>query len=177
MAATTNIVTGATLATALVIGGIALSPEDAGVASDGGVADAGQQPPLVGNFYLRFPDEQSFLDAAKQAGFWRPIMRQERVCDRWGKDYIDGGIIDAGCIDYGTQLVPADAGEVDLANMGHAFDILGVVTVPRRDGDGGILPDGGSETLDGWHVNFSGVLPDAWKDYIVTPDNPVRRMR
>ena len=176
MATTTNIAAGATLATALVVGGIALSPEDAGVASDAGVVDAGQQP-LVGNFYLRFPGEQSFLDAAKEAGYWRPIMRKERVCDRWGKDYIDGGTMDAGCIDYGTQLVPADAGEVDLAAMGHAFDILGTLVVPRRDADGGVIPDGGSETLTGWHVNFSGILPEAWKGYRVDPRHPVRKMR
>jgi len=61
--------------------------------------------------------------------------------------------------------------------MGHAFDILGTLVVPRRDADGGIIADGGSETLDGYHVNFSGILPDEWRGYVVTPDNPVRRMR
>jgi hypothetical protein len=174
MATTTNIVAGATLAGALIVGGIALSPEDAGVAPDAGVADAGQQ--LVGNFYLRFPSEQAFRDAAKSAGFTRPAFRKESYCDRWGKDVVDGGFVDAGCVSNGVRLV--DGGrELDLEEMGHAFDILGTLVVPRRDADGGIIADGGSETLDGWHVNFSGILPDEWTGYIVDPKHPVRKMR
>ena len=163
MSTTSNIIAGVTLTSALVVGGIALSPDAADVAPDAGVADAGQQP-LVGNFYLRFPDEATFRREVRSTDFWQ-----------WEYVMADAGVDDAGIAHH--KQVQLDAGTLVMANMGHAFDILGVVTVPRRDGDGGILPDGGSETLDGWHVNFSGVLPDAWKDYIVTPDNPVRRMR
>jgi len=54
---------------------------------------------------------------------------------------------------------------------------VGVIVVPRRDADGGIVPDGGSETLAGWHVNFSGILPAEWVQYIVDPKHPVRKMR
>ena len=28
--------------------------------------------------------------------------------------------------------------------------------------------------LDGWHVNFAGVLPDGWKEFLVTPNDPYR---
>ena len=163
MSTTSNIIAGVTLTSALVVGGIALSPEQADVAPDGGVADAGQQP-LVGNFYLRFPDEATFRREVRSTEFWQ-----------WAYDTVDAGVDDAGIAHH--RQVQLDSGTLVMANMGHAFDLVGTITVPRRDGDGGILPDGGSETLDGWHVNFSGVLPGQWKSYIVTPDNPVRRMR
>lgn len=159
MSTTSNIIAGATLTTALVVGGIALSPEDAGVGPDAGVADAGQQP-LVGNFYLRFPDEAAFRREIRSTSFWTPNI-----------EMVDGGP------DAGLEPVTLDSGVLVMADMGHAFDILGTLVVPRRDADGGIVPDGGSETLDGWHVNFSGVLPEAWRVYIVEPDYPARRMR
>ena len=164
MSTTSNIIAGVTLTSALVIGGIALSPDDAGVAPDAGVADAGQQVPLVGNFYLRFPDEATFRQEVRSTEFWQ-----------WEYIMADAGIDDAGIAHH--RQVQLDAGTLVMANMGHAFDLVGTITVPRRDGDGGILPDGGSETLDGWHVNFSGVLPSTWQQYIVEPENPVRRMR
>ena len=159
MSTTSNVVTGVVLTSALVVGGIALSPEDAGVASDAGVVDAGQQP-LVGNFYLRFPDEATFRRDIRSTDFWQANVELE----------------DAGP-DAGMVPVEVDSGTVIMANMGHAFDILGTLVVPRRDADGGIVRDGGSETLDGYHVNFSGILPSQWKSYIVTPDYPARRMR
>jgi hypothetical protein len=30
------------------------------------------------------------------------------------------------------------------------------------------------EVLDGWHVNYQGVLPDGWEEFAVYPANPVR---
>jgi hypothetical protein len=29
-------------------------------------------------------------------------------------------------------------------------------------------------TLTGFHVNYSGTLPDGWDDYLVEPANPYR---
>ena len=159
MSTTSNVVTGVVLTSALVVGGIALSPEDSSVAPDAGVADAGQQP-LIGNFYLRFPDEATFRRDIRSTDFWQANVEME----------------DAGP-DAGMVPVEVDSGVLVMANMGHAFDILGTLVVPRRDADGGIVPDGGSETLGGYHVNFSGILPDEWVQYVVEPDNPVRRMR
>ena len=28
--------------------------------------------------------------------------------------------------------------------------------------------------LDGWHVNYQGVLPDGWDEFLVEPANPAR---
>lgn len=159
MSTTSNIIAGVTLTSALVVGGIALSPEDAGVASDAGVADAGQQP-MIGNFYLRFPDEATFRREVRSTEFWRANVEMQ----------------DAGP-DAGLEPVELDSGVLVMANMGHAFDLVGTIVVPRRDADGGIVPDGGSETLEGYHVNFSGILPDEWRVFVVEPDNPVRKMR
>lgn len=159
MSTTSNIIAGATLTTALVVGGIALSPEQADVALDAGVVDAGQQP-LVGNFYLRFPDEATFRREIRSTDFWTPNIE----------------MVDAGP-DAGLEPVTLDSGTLVMANMGHAFDILGQIAVPRRDADGGVIVDGGSETLEGYHVNFSGILPDEWKQYRVDPKHPVRKMR
>lgn len=163
MSTTSNIIAGVTLTSALVVGGIALSPEQADVAPDGGVVDGGQQP-LVGNFYLRFPDEATFRREVRSTDFWQ-----------WEFATVDAGVDDAGNARH--KQVQLDAGTLIMANMGHAFDLVGTITVPRRDADGGIVPDGGEETLDGWHVNFSGILPDEWKPFVVDPTNPVRKMR
>ncbi len=159
MSTTSNIIAGVTLTSALVVGGIALSPEQADVAPDAGVVDAGQQP-LVGNFYLRFPDEATFRREIRSTDFWRADIE----------------MVDAGA-DAGLEPVELDSGTLIMSNMGHAFDLVGTITVPRRDADGGVIPDGGSETLDGYHVNFSGILPESWKDYRVDPQHPVRKMR
>lgn len=159
MSTTSNIVAGVTLTGALVVGGVALLPEDEALSVDGGIIDAGPVP-LVGNFYLRFPDEATFRREIRSTPFWTPDIE----------------MVDAGP-DAGLEPVELDSGTLIMSNMGHAFDILGQITVPRRDADGGIVPDGGSETLDGYHVNFSGILPEAWKGYRVDPRHPVRKMR
>jgi hypothetical protein len=158
MSTTSNIIAGVTLTSALVVGGIALSPEDEPIAMDATV-DAGPAP-MIGNFYLRFPDEATFRREIRSTDFWQANIEME----------------DAGP-DAGMVPVEVDSGVLVMANMGHAFDLVGTIVVPRRDADGGVIPDGGSETLDGYHVNFSGILPEAWKDYRVDPRHPVRKMR
>jgi hypothetical protein len=56
---------------------------------------------------------------------------------------------------------------------GHAIDVVGTIT---RGGeyneDGKVLVK--PTTLPGFHVNFSGALPDGWDDYLVEPANPYR---
>jgi len=57
---------------------------------------------------------------------------------------------------------------------GHAIDVVGTITrggeYDPETGDVIVAP----VVLDGWHVNFSGVLPDGWDEYVVEPANPVR---
>ena len=149
MNATTNLVTAVTLTTAAFVGGALLIPAEEDVAPEAGVVDAGPQGPLVGAFYLRFPDESAWLSAVKASPFWS-----------WEQALVDAGP------DAGMVPVTLDAGTLAMSGMGHAIDVVGTIVLPG--------PDGGTETLDGYHINFQGVLPDEWKAYLVQPANPVR---
>jgi hypothetical protein len=168
MSATTNTILAVSLTGAAILTSALLSG-DAGDDADGGIVDAGPAP-LIGHFYLRFPDEQAFRQAAQEAGYTRPAVRPEAYCDRWGSDYVDGGTVDAGCVSNNTRLVDGGT-QLDLTAMGHNFDVIGTIVRPIPGSDGGV------EELDGWHVNFSGILPSAWEAYIVQPENPARGMR
>jgi hypothetical protein len=57
---------------------------------------------------------------------------------------------------------------------GHAIDVVGTITrggeYDPETGDVIVAP----EVLDGWHVNFSGVLPEGWDEFLVTPADPYR---
>jgi hypothetical protein len=57
---------------------------------------------------------------------------------------------------------------------GHAIDVVGTITrggeYDPETGDVIVAP----EVLDGWHVNFSGALPDGWDEFLVTPADPYR---
>ena len=153
MSATTNTILAVTLTSAAFVGGALLIPDDAPEASDGGIVDAGPQP-LIGNFYLRFPSEADFDREVRSTPFWR-----------W-----DEGMVDAGP-DGGLVPVTLDSGALVMTAMGHNFDVVGTITRTVPGSDGGV------ETLDGWHVNFSGILPSEWEAYIVHPENPARGMR
>jgi hypothetical protein len=154
MSTTTNAVLAVTLTSAAFVGGALLIPADAPEASDGGIVDAGPQGPLIGNFYLRFPSEADFDREVRSTPFWQ-----------WETGYTDAGP------DGGLVPVTLDSGSLITTAMGHNFDVVGTITRPIPGSDGGV------ETLDGWHVNFSGILPDAWVPYIVKPENPARGMR
>ena len=55
-----------------------------------------------------------------------------------------------------------------------AIDVVGVITrggeYDPETGDVIVAPT----VLDGWHVNFQGVLPDGWDEFMVEPANPYR---
>jgi len=163
MSTTSNIIAGVTLTAALVGASVLLSPSEALVGPDAGVVDAGQRAPLIGNFYLRFPDQAVFNREVRSTPFWQ-----------WEYAQVDAGVDDAGIAHHKT--VQLDAGALITTAMGHNFDIVGTITRPILV-DGGPDPDGGTEELDGFHVNFSGILPPEWEGYIVHPEHPVRGMR
>jgi hypothetical protein len=153
MSATTNTILAVSLTGAAIVTGALLSSADAPEATVGGIVDAGPAP-LIGNFYLRFPSQADFDREVRSTPFWR-----------WETGYADAGP------DGGLVPVTLDSGSLIQTSMGHNFDVVGVITRPVPGSDGGV------ETLDGWHVNFSGILPDAWQGYIVHPENPARGMR
>ena len=55
-----------------------------------------------------------------------------------------------------------------------AVDVVGKITrggeYDPETGDVIVAP----EVLDGWHVNYQGVLPIGWDEFLVTPQIPVR---
>ena len=65
-------------------------------------------------------------------------------------------------------------GSFITASHTHALDVIGVITrggeYDPETGDMIVAP----EVLDGWHVNYQGVLPDGWEEFAVYPANPVR---
>ena len=71
---------------------------------------------------------------------------------------------------------PDEDGNTTLAayTNNHAIDVVGTITrggeYDPETGDVIVAP----EVLDGWHVNFAGVLPEAWAEFVVTPADPYR---
>jgi hypothetical protein len=72
---------------------------------------------------------------------------------------------DAGLLDGDLQFI--------TASHNHALDVIGEI---QRGGEwdekGNVITP--PTTLDGWHVNYSGELPEGWEEFVVTPENPVR---
>lgn len=56
----------------------------------------------------------------------------------------------------------------------HALDVIGTITRGGEwDEEGNVIT--APTVLDGWHVNYSGELPEGWEEYVVEPQQPVRR--
>ncbi len=72
---------------------------------------------------------------------------------------------DAGLLDGDLQFI--------TASHDHALDVIGTISRGGEwDEEGNVitLPT----LLDGWHVNYSGELPEGWEEFVVEPENPVR---
>ena len=56
----------------------------------------------------------------------------------------------------------------------HAMDIVGVIFNDDAtfDNDGSVVTP--ATPMAGWHVNFIGVLPTGWNEFLVTPVAPYR---
>lgn len=64
-------------------------------------------------------------------------------------------------------------GEFITASHNHALDVIGTIFSGGEWAldDSVITPP---TVLDGWHVNYSGELPEGWEEFVVTPAQPVR---
>ena len=162
-------------------------------------AEPPPEPRPVGSFYLRFADQAEAEQAMKDAGFWRdPAAEQaaaeaeaERSAAELAAALAESGTpeqadAEAEASDTAAPADDAQAVEQDgepapepyfvLQSFGHAFDIVGDIV------QGGQWDDEGNEieaptNLPGYHINFSGVLPDGWDAFLVYPQAPVRRLR
>ena len=64
-------------------------------------------------------------------------------------------------------------GELITASHTHSLDVIGTITRGGEwDDKGNVITQ--PETLDGWHLNYQGELPDGWEEFTVTPAAPVR---
>jgi hypothetical protein len=82
--------------------------------------------------------------------------------------------------DEATGMAALDAaglltedGDPITASHTHALDVIGTISIGGEYDDEGevITPP---TLLDGWHLNYSGELPDGWEEYVVRPEQPVR---
>ena len=67
------------------------------------------------------------------------------------------------------------SGEIITDTHQYSLDVIGTIS------EGGIFDQETGEEpepptlLQGWHVNYIGILPNDWSDYLVFPENPVRK--
>lgn len=55
----------------------------------------------------------------------------------------------------------------------HAIDVIGtIISGGEYDNEGAVIV--APTVLAGFHVNYSGELPEGWDDYLVTPAAPYR---
>ena len=105
--------------------------------------------PAPGPFF-RFADEDAWLEAARAAGFTSDVP----VYDEEG-------------VETGTEE------KVIQYTVSYAIDVIGTIT------RGGEWDEEGNEvvaptTLDGFHVNYIGDLPEGWEKFEVKPQLPYR---
>ena len=103
-----------------------------------------ETPASPGPFF-RFADEASWLTAARTAGFMTTVTDDEG----------------------------AEREQLQAYTHSHAIDVIGIITI------GGEWDEDGAEivaptTLDGFHINCVGDLPDSWGTLEVKPENPYR---
>ena len=70
-------------------------------------------------------------------------------------------------------LITKDGSPI-LASHEHALDILGIISkggeYDPETGEVIVAP----KVLSGWHVNYAGEPPEAWEEFLVTPQHPAR---
>jgi hypothetical protein len=113
-------------------------------------------------YFLRFPDESAWISAATDAGFYTDPVRARNEDGTFAAD------------DPATPADEAWTGNLIAYTHDRAIDVVGTIT---RGGE--YDPETGAvivapTVLDGWHVNFAGVLPDGWEEFAVEPANPYR---
>ena len=64
-------------------------------------------------------------------------------------------------------------GKFLTASHNHSLDVIGQISRGGEwDDEGNVITP--PETLDGWHLNYQGELPDGWEEFAVYSANPVR---
>ena len=140
-----------------------------------------EQPPPrpVGTFYLRFQDEQSFLQAAEEAGFvfanpteWEEKETQITEIGPDGQEEI---------VEKKENVPVAWEKVLQKDAFGYSIDVVGLITRGGQwetGSDGEVVETEAPVTLEGWHVNYSGILPKSFEIALIErPNSPHRIMR
>lgn len=140
-----------------------------------------EQPPPrpVGTFYLRFQDEEEFLQAAEEAGFvkenvisWKTVVRTILEEDENG-EWIET---------QAEEQVPDQKEKVLIKeNFGYSIDVVGKIVKGGEwewfEPDDRLVTIVEPVELEGWHINYSGILPKSFQNaWIDPPNNPVRSL-
>jgi len=133
-----------------------------------------EQPPRpVGSFYLRFPDYKSFFKACDEAGLvredvteWKTITVKETIQTPEGEETIEKEV----------QEPKKKEKNLISSSFGHTIGIIGQITKTT----GSVEEASGSLetiTIDGFHVNYSGILPLSFEQArIEIPKKPYRKL-
>ena len=80
----------------------------------------------------------------------------------------------AALTEAGLRFMDEDGNQQFItASHQHALDVIGVITRGGEwDDEGNVITS--PETLDGWHLNYRGPLPEGWEEFAVFPQQPVR---
>ena len=114
-------------------------------------------------YYLRFADQAAWESAAATAGF-RVNSPTEVTPESFDAD--TGELVPAVMEDHWTWL---------YYTHDWAIDDVGVI----YNDDAVVDPDTGEVTspatpMAGYHINFVGVLPEGWDEFLVSPVAPYR---
>ena len=67
-----------------------------------------------------------------------------------------------------------EEGELITASHSYAIDEVGTITKGGEyDPETGVVITPPT-VISGWHVNYAGEPPEAWQQYLVTPQHPAR---
>ena len=104
--------------------------------------------------YIRFPDEQTGKSLLQEQGLYTlPTYTTTE----------DG------------EQVQSTPEYFKQADLDFALDVIGEITIPGTydpETNQELTP---STTLPGWHINYIGEVPEAWQQYVLEPNNPVRK--
>lgn len=100
-------------------------------------------------YFLKFPDKQTFFQKCQEAGFTQihPETQEELIVE--------------GTHDYAID-------EIGTIYEG------GEVSINQETGEVTVISE--SIAISGWHVNYVGILPSSFQDYVIERPNTPHRV-
>lgn len=134
----------------------------------------------VGNFYLRFNSEEEFLSLCDQAGFMiEEVTEWETVTETVTTIDINGEEVQE---EKESNVPKTIVKRLRQFDFGHSFDLVGKITKGGEysydEQTGESVEVTPPEEVPGYHVNYSGILPEQFDLFVIeVPSSPARGMR